>query len=256
MNTLSAPEFLRYQTLKQNIKSWIDQRYAIGLALTEIQQKKLYRQDYETFEIFCQTEFKFDKSYAYRLIEYADVKSSPGGDKIQNEWQARELAKVPEAEREAVVSGLNKDTITSEKIHKAVVINKNLSPAGDKPPIELDKTGWPIPPSVVPLYARSPEAQELLLYITKIKSVLTKAQEIDDPLFREVNISGVLAHLSNAFCGLKCAVPFAVCPTCGAVHAETCTLCKGRGILSEFAWNSYVPEEIKLIRNKSLAKKL
>jgi hypothetical protein len=47
----------------------------VGLALTEIRDKKLYRRDYGTFEAYCQKRWKFSRVRAYQLIRAAKLVS-------------------------------------------------------------------------------------------------------------------------------------------------------------------------------------
>lgn len=73
----------------------------IGLALAKIRDKRLYRQEYATFESYCQTRWGLSRSRAYRLIDAATItdameaalEMSPNGDTPlpANEGQAREL---------------------------------------------------------------------------------------------------------------------------------------------------------------------
>ena len=73
----------------------------VGLALRQIRDQKLYREEFRTFEAYCLEKFSFGRAHGYRLI--ADVAAmlelqdlAPMGDKFPlNEGQARELARVP-----------------------------------------------------------------------------------------------------------------------------------------------------------------
>jgi len=73
-------------------------------ALAEIKAEKLYTIEYHTFEAYCKERWGWQKAHAYRLIEAANVvKTSPVGDKITTERQAREVAKVEPAKRAQVI---------------------------------------------------------------------------------------------------------------------------------------------------------
>ena len=82
----------------------------VGNALLAIRSNKLWKNaeppqgesDYANFEDYCQRKHQFGKSYASRLIGALEVESVTIGNKM-NEAQARELRKVPEDKREAVV---------------------------------------------------------------------------------------------------------------------------------------------------------
>lgn len=114
------------------------------------------------------------------------------------------------------------------------------SQAGDK-----DKVGWPIPEPILPLWNRSGEAKKLISAVSDVKHALTKAKEVSDPLFAEIHFYSVIAHLDNALLSLKTAMPYAVCPTCKGKLTTTCVLCKGRGFISKFKWDTVVPQEQK-----------
>ena len=51
-----------------------------GNALARIRDKRLYREDYETFESYCHKRWPYGQAYAYGLIAAAEFKSN-GGEK-------------------------------------------------------------------------------------------------------------------------------------------------------------------------------
>jgi uncharacterized ParB-like nuclease family protein len=131
----------------------------------------------------------------------------------------------------------------------------NGSPAANMPPPPppsqiLDATGWPIPTQLIPLWQRAQEVQELLTTLSHVKGTLRAAQENRDKLFAEVNFSSALSQLDQAWTDIKTAKPFAVCPTCQGQLPDQCTLCRGRGLISEYRWNTCVPREDKEFREK------
>jgi len=112
----------------------------------------------------------------------------------------------------------------------------------------LDATGWPIPTQLIPLWQRAGEVQEWLTVLSRLKGVLRKAQENRDMLFAEVCFSSALSQLDQAWTDIKTAKPFAVCPACQGQVSDKCTLCCGRGLISEFRWNTCVTREDKEFR--------
>lgn len=77
----------------------------VGRALLEIRDRKLYRENYVTFEQYCEQRHQLTKSYAWRLIESAevveDLKKVANWQQAQpilpaNEGQCRELLCVPD----------------------------------------------------------------------------------------------------------------------------------------------------------------
>jgi uncharacterized ParB-like nuclease family protein len=115
----------------------------------------------------------------------------------------------------------------------------------------LDATGWPIPTQLIPLWQRSGEVQEMLTTLSRVKGVLRSAQDNRDKLFAEVNFSSALSQLDQAWTDVKTAKPFAVCPTCQGQLPDQCTLCRGRGFISEHRWNTCVTREDKEFRFKA-----
>ena len=123
------------------------------------------------------------------------------------------------------------------------------------PPAQiLDGTGWPIPTHLIPLWQRMDEVQEMLTTLSRVKGALRAAQENKDKLFTEVNFSSALSQLDQAWTDIKTAKPFAVCPTCQGQLPDQCTLCRGRGLISEHRWNACVTREDKEFRTKARAK--
>jgi len=119
----------------------------------------------------------------------------------------------------------------------------------------VDGTGWPVPTQLIPLWQRAPEVQELLTILSRVKGALRAAQEKRDVLFAEVMFSSALSQLDQAWTDIKTARPFAVCPTCQGQVPEQCTLCRGRGIISEHRWNTCVTREDKAFREKAKRKR-
>jgi hypothetical protein len=104
---------------------------------------------------------------------------------------------------------------------------------------------------LIPLWNRSGEVQEMLTVLSRVKGALRSAQENKDMLFAEVCFSSALSQLDQAWTDIKTAKPFAVCPTCQGQLPEKCTLCRGRGLISEHRWNMCVPREDKEFRFKA-----
>lgn len=78
--------------------------FAVGLALLDIRERRLYRDDYDTFEEYCQQRWEFGRHYAYRLMSAAVIVENllPIGNKPDNEAQARELVGLQPQEQQIV----------------------------------------------------------------------------------------------------------------------------------------------------------
>lgn len=218
-------------------------------AVNIIKTEHLYRcQGFETFEEYCQQTWGWSRGRGYQLANAHILIESLPDDCVQfvhTEGQARALAEVPKEERAEVLKAVAKaGPVTAAAITAA-------APKKEKT-IELcDKTGHPIPKDLIPLFNRGEEIQALLSAVSKIKSAVKTGQEDKDLLWATANFNNLHADLSNLYRHLSEAMPHAVCPTCAGHQAKKCTLCKGRGFLSAFAYKTFVPSETKAIREKA-----
>jgi hypothetical protein len=113
----------------------------------------------------------------------------------------------------------------------------------------VDPRGKTIPPDKVALWERRDEVIGLLGDISRVRVLLKKAQDDRDPLWcgagqghAPVNFSSTLAHLNQAYADVKAALPYCVCPLCQAVG---CRACSGLGLISEYRYDTVVPEKYK-----------
>jgi hypothetical protein len=251
------------KTIARGKKTFVE----VGLALAEIRDLRLYKLEYGGFEEYCQKKWGWTKQHAYRLIEAAPVAKS--NTRVTSIRQAVALAKVEPEHRAGVIQAVEDDgkPLTGKEIKRhlppppMVRTETSGSGAGAKPATPppppsqiLDGTGWPIPTQLIPLWQRANEVQEMLTGISRIKGGLRAAQENRDKLFSEVNFSSALSQLDQAWTDIKTAKPFAVCPTCQGQLPDKCTLCRGRGLISEHRWNTCVTREDKEFRQRARQK--
>lgn len=86
------------QRIERGLKTFID----VGQALAEIRDSRLYKGTHNTFEEYLEQRWQMSRSYAHRMIAAAEVALPIGNAGLptpSTESQARELAKMPEAER-------------------------------------------------------------------------------------------------------------------------------------------------------------
>ena len=237
---LAVVEARRYDELKGLIRNGIQTLFSVGVALMEIRDSKLYREEFKTFEDFCNKEFGVSKQHAYRMIDAAAIKKSPIGDKIKTESQARALMGVPAEKREAVIKKAEASgAITAKSITEA---SKR-----EEVTIELDRTGHRIPAGIIIEWHRAKRYEEILETLSKIKCLIEVGLKRDALELREIS-NPTVGHLKNAYADLKCIVPYSVCPTCNGRASGKCGLCRGRGFISEFRYKNCVPEKIRIIR--------
>ena len=246
------------KTIARGKKTFVD----VGLALAEIRDLRLFKREYSNFNEYCQKKWGWEQSYANHVIRAADVvKSLPEkiGTIVPSEGAARELSKIPAEQRAEVVQAITNagQPVTAAAIKQHLppppMQPKAAAPLPPPPAEVLDGTGWPVPTQLIPLWKRMDEVQEMLTILSRVKGALRSAQDQKDLLFAEVNYSSALSQLDQAWVDIKTAKPFAVCPACQGQVADRCTLCKGRGLLSEHRWNTCVTREDKEFRFKANA---
>ena len=269
------------KTIARGKKTFVE----VGLALAEIRDLRLYRRDYSGFAEYCREKWGWEKAYANHVIRAADVvKGLPGetATMVANERAARELGKAEPEERAVIVQAIADEgkpvtaaaikrhlppppvrvgangkstplpTLSPSEAEREEIPTGKMPAATPPPPPSqiLDGTGWPIPTQLIPLWQRTSEVQEMLTTLSRVKGALRTAQENNDTLFAEVNYSSALSQLDQAWTDIKTAKPFAVCPTCQGQLPDKCTLCRGRGLISEHRWNTCVTREDKEFRFK------
>jgi len=247
---MSIRETQRLEELERVIAKGQKTFVAVGLALAEIRDLRLYKREYSGFEEYCQKKWGWTRQYVNYQIAGAKVRAElpeKVATIVTTEAQARELGKIPANDRAGVVQAI----VGSGKALTAAAIKGHLPP----PPGQVvDGTGWPIPTQLIPLWQRAGEVQEMLTTLSRVKGALRSAQENRDKLFAEVNFSSALSQLDQAWTDIKTAKPFAVCPTCQGQLPDKCTLCKGRGLISEHRWNTCVTREDKEFRARAKQK--
>jgi len=119
----------------------------------------------------------------------------------------------------------------------------------DKPKEFLDKTGYPIPSEILEDWQHAESYNETLKQLHKIKLTVEKAIQEGNLAFREIT-NTTTADLKNAWSSLERVLPYSVCTTCSGQNRKKCTLCKGRGFISKFAYERFATKEVKEIRAK------
>ncbi len=267
--TLTPKEEQRYKLCTDQILECLQSQFDGGIALIEVRDKKLYRDDFETLEDYCSQVLKISRSRAYQLIDAAQVKASlpeKVGEKIVNEGQARALAPVPENMRLKVVREAEKTgPITAASISAAAskmstAVDKNEPIESGKPsktpPQNRDKTGYLIPAKIQPLWDQATEELGALLSkISAIRSEVRKIMDADDgnPIWRKPSANSVMLYLDNAYNEISGGVPYAVCPYCQGQVSKNCTGCRQTGYIGKAEWGTHIPRELIAIRQKSCA---
>jgi hypothetical protein len=139
---------------------------------------------------------------------------------------------------------------------------KPAQPPLQKPPTKrhtspttgvLDGTSLDVPQEILDEWQRGcVECEEIVSYLNAIIRKLEAAFESSDLLYVEVRKSMEMniAKLKKVRDDMAQAIPFAVCPSCQGKILKNCTTCCERGFVSEFYWNTFVPEETRNLRSE------
>jgi len=110
------------ETIRQGLNTFVD----VGNALLEIRDKRLYRQEYSTFEEYCREQWNMARRTAYQLIDAAEVVENVRNCAQilpTNESQARPLTSLePDEQVEAwkrVITSTPEGKITAAIVLKA-----------------------------------------------------------------------------------------------------------------------------------------
>lgn len=274
--SLSSKERKRYEICKEKINTALEQRFEGGLALREVRDDRLYREEYSSFEEFCKAAYNLSRRYVDYMIEAAEVKadidsrSPEAAELLTNERQTRALAEVPRGQQVKVLKELQKagEPITAEAITaKAESISKETPDSIDRKartvvltpsekaaatePIQLDETGFKLTETAAKSWAHRDRVQGWLSAITKIKSEF-KALEMD-PLFIRQR-QQIEANLIKCYSVISECKPYAVCTDCSGhptKNGKFCTYCGTSGVISKYNYDLQSRSSVKEIREKA-----
>lgn len=138
MSDLTPIETARLENAEIVIADGLSGFIKVGKALAEIQEGRLYRETHATFDEYLKAKWNLSRSRGYQLIEAAEVAEavSTNGGQIDNERQARELAKVDPEDRMEVLDMASVNGATSaSKIRNAAAEIKEAKAPSDIPSV-------------------------------------------------------------------------------------------------------------------------
>jgi hypothetical protein len=261
--TLTKIQETRRNILEREIADGLEEsrrgQLKAAAALTEIRDQKLFSSTHASFKEYVEDVWKITEQHAYRLVQATEVVQSlaPGTQHlVTNEHQARVLATLPKSQRGRVLREVARTgPITGARINEAIQATGGTVAPTIQDATEVDRTGMEIPDTILEDWHRAEDlSQKLLSQLSDIKVTLAKGMgEERDVLFGELSQTEI-ASAQNLISNVKRLKPHAVCPTCSGITRAKCTLCKKRGFISKFAWDTVVPAEQKVIREKRNAK--
>lgn len=189
MDLLNVQEQERLKNCELVIKTGLETFYQVGQALLEIQENKLYRQEFNTFDEYLQGRWGFKQSQAYRLMDSANVilnlKSSPIGELPTNENQTRYLAQLDSDLQGYVWSNIINTfeavtgKIVEQEVKKHKQLNEAIKEVKSKPMLYQFETQEELiekAKSLIPAPAPTIEVKEVVKHVEIIKDESLKAE--------------------------------------------------------------------------------
>lgn len=180
MTTLAPSESKRLQELEIVIETGKQTFVAVGNALAEIRDGRLYKATHKTFEDYCQTKWGLSRPRAYQMIEAAEtvaVLPPKMSTIVDTESKARELAKAPVARRPDVMEKAKemagKKPVTAKHIAKACEEVRHSTMPTTLPKVEFSTESE----------ARITEAEKDSNNLWQMKSAWRKATKKDKSAF-------------------------------------------------------------------------
>ena len=274
---LTSHQKERYKICTRTILESLQSQFDGGIALIEVRDHKLYRQEFSTFEDYCKEVLKISRTRAYQLIEAAEVKESlpeKVSEHIVNENQARALADVPENKRASVIREAAKtgkitaDSIeaAASKMSKTVDTDRPIESgtSSKTPPSNVpltkgqklrDEKGYEIPEEPAALWPRRSELQALMTKVSEVKCQIEKSLAEDDPIYRGIR-NTILAELGGIHYQISRVRAYAVCTDCQGfpnANVSPCRLCYGTGLIGKETYESVTAKEKRQMRERGLA---
>ena len=185
---LTPEESDRLHLCEKTIREGLGTFVAVGAALMEIRNARLYRQSHPSFEKYVQSVLALSRPRAYELIDssqvmhdlsaIADFPTLP-----QNEGQARELRrwKTPEERAEkwrAVLDAAGNKPVTAKFIRQTL----NAKPAKTVSPDDTTKQAKACLTRLRGLVTDSPAGTKALKLINKLEEIVSDTAQHTQPL--------------------------------------------------------------------------
>lgn len=211
-----------------------------GNALMKIQVMRLWRRDYNTWEVYCQERWGFSRRRATDLINSTVAVQELTKDLgtmvpklIPNERVAREVAKVAPASRAQVVQEAAKNgTVTAKSIKETTAKIAESKPT--EPEVEKDEMGFTIPKHVLENWQLGRRVfQTAMTAISQAKSTIVKLMETEDGKKVHGTLQDARDELGTLYFHVAQKKPIVVCLTCegeAAKGKETCQMCGRSGV--------------------------
>lgn len=179
---LTPQEAAELAHVEKAIEAGLETFVEVGVALAVVMDKRLYRENYSSFNEYLEKRWKISKNYAYRLIEAAETVKAlplPIGKNVTTESQARELAKVPAPARAKVIKAAAKAGPVTAKAIKEAAAKVAPPPPVEEPVDAGDACVWAFKALRTNCHQLLEQSRTIASTITQVENALTTLAQHD-----------------------------------------------------------------------------
>ena len=220
---LSPKDAADWKRLRKEVSLHQDAVCAFAECLTDIRDRRLYREEYGTFDAYVAAELSLSKRHINRLIHHEEVKRILG-PMVPNvpESHARELVNVPPKKIPAIIKKADAKAKSEGRKREAKDVKAVV-----KEDVTVPKKESPPEPSHHPKEMAGP----LMAHVKTLTQMLNdlKKRAVDRG-GEWIDVQAISTQISALKYSLKSAIYYADCPACGG---KRCAKCKQTGFLPE-----------------------
>lgn len=225
MNELTTVEVNRLESLERTIERGMKSFLEVGAALCEINSKRLYRAQYETFEAYCREKWDFSAARGRQLMSAVEAIASLPDDlpRPTNASQAQELAKVPEDLRADVWMDALNEAESEDRDVTAADIRESARLVEDDDDEDFeDDDEEVVSMGEANIAETNPIVRDVLEKIRAASDAAEKLIKTSASAWLLVSGTALLKHLRDAKDHVNAAKPAGVCPACSGSGCGKC----------------------------------
>ena len=219
---LSPVEKRNLKALEKIIDDGLKGFVAVGTALRQISEEKLYRTKYESFEEYLKERWTLGRSYAYKIMQGSEIAERIPA--ITNEGQAREMAKVPYTDQKEVYDRAKERA----ELEGRPVIARDIHEAATEPSSMTAR-------DVVDEVWKEENCSELwdmgVEVVEELKELTRKLAAHPEGCWLQAHADTLDLKIRDIKTLIIHARPEGPCPMCAGGLKQSCEVCRSRGWL-------------------------
>lgn len=220
MSDLSTTEVHKLERLEGVISKGMQSFLAVGAALAEIREERLYRAQYSSFESYCQDRWQFTADYGRKLTRAVEAIASLPDDlpTPTRESHARVLAALPEEDRVDVWRDACEEAETEDR----EVTTADIQAAADRRQREADDSWATQSVGAANMDEVAPLVASLVRLLNEAATAAERLSKTSAQAWMLTSGSALLKHIRDAKDHVNASKPAGVCPNC---NGEGCSKC-------------------------------